>query len=230
MKLIPQKVLDRKQDFLSLVKVLEDGCWEWQGYIHPRGYGYFSRGYRAHRVSYAMFTGDDPTDLYICHRCDFTRCVNPAHLFAGTPLDNMRDMKDKGRDKNNPGGWEANYITMTPEKLEAMKSYYLGDLSLSTRDVARKFDMEAKHCWFWLKKAGVEIRGKRKKLTFSTEDMEKYKSMYESGSRITDIAILMGVEKHSASKRLKAFGVKIRDKNDRIIRTYRGQVVNKPEI
>lgn len=226
MKLIPQKVLDRKAIFHTFYKKdRKTGCWVWQRSVSNKGYGQFMST-AAHRISYTL-RFEDPKELCVLHKCDNPPCVNPDHLFLGTPLDNMRDMKAKGRDHNNPGGWNANYITMTPEKLEEMKCYYLSDTSISTRDVARKFNMEAKHCWCWLKKAGVEIRGRRRKITFSNEDMARFKDMYESGARITDLANIMGVDKNSAAKRLKAYGVKIRDKNDRPTRFYRGEVVQK---
>lgn len=38
-----------------------------------------------------------PRGAVIMHKCDNTRCVNPAHLSLGTVQDNNQDRDDKGR-------------------------------------------------------------------------------------------------------------------------------------
>lgn len=79
------------------------GCWLWTGSL-TKGYGSIHTvsgvpAY-AHRVSYALHNpGVSMSGLVVCHRCDTPRCVNPEHLFLGTPQDNMRDAWDKGRIK-----------------------------------------------------------------------------------------------------------------------------------
>lgn len=41
-----------------------------------------------------MHNGHLPHALYICHKCNNKKCVNPKHLYAGTAKDNARDFKN----------------------------------------------------------------------------------------------------------------------------------------
>lgn len=95
--------LSPEERFWPRVKKQLSGCWEWGGAKDQDGYGVF-RGEvggvkfnRAHRFSYAVHFGEIPEGSYICHSCDNPKCVNPEHLWAGTPRDNMEDRDAKGR-------------------------------------------------------------------------------------------------------------------------------------
>lgn len=77
-----------------------DGCWNWVGAKHVKGYGTFrfnNRMERAHRVSYEMDCGPIPDGMQVLHRCDNPCCVRLDHLFLGTNADNMADKVAKGR-------------------------------------------------------------------------------------------------------------------------------------
>jgi len=82
-----------------------DSCWNWISYIQGN-YGKFwlNGGPKlAHRVSWELYNDAIPKDMYICHKCDNTICVNPNHLFIGTPKDNTLDMIKKNRQSNRKG-------------------------------------------------------------------------------------------------------------------------------
>lgn len=73
-------------------------CWLWVGSLYTHKgrptYGQTSYGGRrmaAHRASFLMAGGTIPAGRDVMHSCDVKRCVNPAHLRAGTRTENLLD-------------------------------------------------------------------------------------------------------------------------------------------
>ena len=116
-------------------------CWPWLGDKYPGGHGRF-RQLPASRVAYELTFGSIASNLFVCHRCDNRPCVNPAHLFPGTPADNARDASQKGRttvgDKNG-----NSKLTWSMVK-DIRTRYAAGE---PAGDLATEFTVHPTHIW-----------------------------------------------------------------------------------
>ncbi len=127
-----------------VMPVPNSGCWIWMGalcgYDPDSGYhrkvtrygqtNIDGRSIKAHRASWMQHRGPIPEGMQVLHHCDVPTCVNPNHLFLGTHLDNMADMRAKGRRQGERASWpkltEAQVIEIfnSPESHRALARRY----------------------------------------------------------------------------------------------------------
>lgn len=139
-------------------------CWVFTGYRKANGYGYFRMpkasgngwtSWNASRVAYYLTHPEFDLELSVLHHCDFPPCCRPDHLFQGTHLDNMADMRAKGRqlsgDRNpsrtHPGsvhrGEENHYARLTTEDVLTIRRRYAS--GERARDIAADFGIVQLH-------------------------------------------------------------------------------------
>jgi hypothetical protein len=101
------------------IPVPESGCHLWLRAASEGGYGRFTVGGRrliAHRVAWELRNGPIPPGMVACHKCDTRICINPDHIFIGTPGDNVRDCVRKLRNRK---------LHLTPEEVRAIRAMTL---------------------------------------------------------------------------------------------------------
>lgn len=121
-------IIDRIEANYTIVP--ESGCWIWEGSCSSRGYGkirYKGKIYSSHRLSYEIFKGAIPTGMFVCHTCDVPCCINPNHLFIGTPKENTEDMFSKGRNYKFKLGENTQAKLTVPKVKEIRYLYSTGD-------------------------------------------------------------------------------------------------------
>jgi hypothetical protein len=114
-----------------------DACWRWTGSIDSHGYGRLSvagKSLLAHRIVFRLTHHMELGDLLVCHTCDNRACCNPAHLFAGTPADNLRDAVEKGR---MPRGEKSPRARLTTDDVKTIRG--LAAKGQSQRSIASHF-------------------------------------------------------------------------------------------
>lgn len=76
------------------------GCLLWQGRKNAKGYGWIAlrgKSMHTHRAAWIISRGEIPSGRWVLHTCDTPSCVEPSHLYLGTPADNNADCVRRGR-------------------------------------------------------------------------------------------------------------------------------------
>lgn len=136
--------------FNSLTQRDGNGCLIWCGTKNVRGYGQISIGARgsakiflAHRLSYLVHKGDIPRGYYVCHSCDNTSCVNPDHLWLGTPKDNAKDCYNKNR---TPFGDRQHLAKLNNDKVANIREIYKKG-NIFYKDLSMMFGVSVTTIW-----------------------------------------------------------------------------------
>lgn len=171
----PKSKVSDIERFMGFVKInKETGCWEWQATKNKSGYGSFKikcKTKAAHRVSYLYFIGELKSGMHICHKCDNPPCVNPFHLFQGTPKDNQDDAKQKGR----------MVAAIHPSKT----TYGYGCRCIECTRLATKAKLEWTYANGFIKKEKSEYKNR----TVKEHEVIEIRRMFDNGSKIKEICL-----------------------------------------
>jgi len=122
-------------------------CWNYIGYGGKLGYvltTFDGKWVKAHRLSYMAFKGEIPINLQICHTCDNRICVNPEHLYLGTPKDNARDRGLRGRKACTLGSKNGASKLSEEQVIEIKKMLNIGK---SLPEIAKLFNARRENIW-----------------------------------------------------------------------------------
>ena len=177
------------------VRVDEDtGCLLWVGSRTTSGYGIIHEDgeHAAHRLAYRRYVGPIPDGMHVLHTCDRPECVWPEHLFLGTHIDNMADMKDKGRAYAGKGSLNKS------AKLDETQAIAIMQDIRPTREIAEEFGISTAM-------VGVIQNGKAWKHAFKEE--YRTKRLEQSRRKLTPEEIeVIRVSKLPQMQLAAAFG------------------------
>jgi len=138
---------DKELFYKHVAPMSANGCMLYAKIQKTTGYGRLivkGKEVRAHRYSYELHKGSIPAGFLVCHTCDVRACVNPEHLFIGTPKDNSEDMVEKGRASRDGGVKGERHVraTLTEEQVVCIKAKL--KQGIVSKDIAKEYNVPPK--------------------------------------------------------------------------------------
>ena len=105
----------------------------------------------AHRASWEEAYGPIPEGKRVLHYCDVKQCIEPLHLWLGSPVDNQQDMAKKGRSlygSRNPNAQltETQVIAIRSDsrtQREIAREYYITQGTVSKIKSGKRWNFNA---------------------------------------------------------------------------------------
>ena len=125
-----------------------DECWPWKAYRSPSGHGRIRLGGRgartmsASRFAWELEHGPVPRGLEVIHRCPNGWCVNPAHLFVGTPADRGAELFRQGRTSS---GERHHKSRLTAVQVAEIRALLAASPRPTLAAVAKQFGIAREH-------------------------------------------------------------------------------------
>jgi hypothetical protein len=147
---IARAFIESNKDF----NVFKTKCWIWEGPVgssprkgHQHGtISYDGQSVQVHRLMFHNFIAEVPIyerkadGLQVNHKCTHEnngRCINPWHMYLGTPKENTKDAIDAGTKGECKKGQQNHNSVLSDEQIkEIMK---LKDSGRSQYDIAEEF-------------------------------------------------------------------------------------------
>lgn len=121
-------------------------CRDWARSIGARGYGFTWHGGKSvlvHRLAWKLANQTElPDGMHVCHRCDRPSCINPGHLFLGTPAENNTDRDRKGRTAWGEG---ASNVRLSVNDVEGIR--LAARLGWQQRTIAETYGISVTHAF-----------------------------------------------------------------------------------
>lgn len=126
-------------------------CLLYTGGRGPGGYGWFTHKLdnavyfmsTAHVAMWTLKHGRVPAGRYILHTCDHPFCIEPTHLWAGTPAQNMQDKVAKGRQTR---GSQFQHAKLNEDKVRQLRVDYTRGVSMPTLAKRYRVSLQAIAC------------------------------------------------------------------------------------
>ena len=125
-------------------------CWEWTASKTKNGYGWFRIGSKmrlAHRVAWFLTHGYYPEKpMQVNHICNNRGCVNPEHLYEGTPKQNTHDSIIAGTKVNHFKKGHKLSAKLTRKEVDKIREESTGEWGEQTR-LAKKYGVGTTTIW-----------------------------------------------------------------------------------
>lgn len=141
--------------------ILMNDCLIWTGTKHDNKKGHqhgcfwYNKKYvQVHRLIYHNFIDNVPEykigkdNLQVNHKCDTDgKCVNPTHLYLGTPKQNTQDCIKNGNKYKTKSGEDNHNAVLKDEIVEIIKK--LKNSGLSQKEIAEKYGVNQSQISRW---------------------------------------------------------------------------------